>query len=105
MASPHLLLAMTRGLTPERFRSVPQPPQCQIPADARPKRKAQADRRTEPQSGEMQHHEAHVATFGERARDVFYVTDLLGAQITAPTRQAAIRSALLHLLSSEQVAA
>jgi [protein-PII] uridylyltransferase len=48
---------------------------------------------------------AHVATFGERARDVFYVTDLLGAQIAAPTRQAAIRSALLHLLASEQVAA
>jgi [protein-PII] uridylyltransferase len=45
---------------------------------------------------------AHVATFGERARDVFYVTDLLGAQITAPTRQAAIRSALLHLLSSDE---
>ena len=48
---------------------------------------------------------AHVATFGERARDVFYVTDLLGAQITAPTRQAAIKSALLHLLSSEDQAA
>jgi [protein-PII] uridylyltransferase len=48
---------------------------------------------------------AHVATFGERARDVFYVTDLLGAQITAPTRQAAIRSALLHLLASEKAAA
>ena len=48
---------------------------------------------------------AHVATFGERARDVFYVTDLLGAQITAPTRQAAIRSALLHLLANEQAAA
>ena len=48
---------------------------------------------------------AHVATFGERARDVFYVTDLLGAQISAPTRQAAIRSALLHLLASEKVAA
>ncbi|MBV8917383.1 [protein-PII] uridylyltransferase [Bradyrhizobium sp.] len=45
---------------------------------------------------------AHVATFGERARDVFYVTDLLGAQINAPTRQAAIRSALLHLLSSDE---
>jgi len=30
---------------------------------------------------------AHVSTFGERARDVFYVTDLLGAQISAPTRQ------------------
>jgi [protein-PII] uridylyltransferase len=48
---------------------------------------------------------AHVATFGERARDVFYVTDLLGAQISAPTRQAAIRSALLHLLASEKGAA
>ena len=48
---------------------------------------------------------AHVSTFGERARDVFYVTDLLGAQITAPTRQAAIRSALLHLLASDETAA
>ena len=48
---------------------------------------------------------AHVATFGERARDVFYVTDLLGAQINAPTRQAAIKSALLHLLSQEEKAA
>ena len=48
---------------------------------------------------------AHVATFGERARDVFYVTDLMGAQITAPTRQAAIRAALLHLLSSDEEAA
>ena len=42
---------------------------------------------------------AHVATFGERVRDVFYVTDLLGAQITAPTRQAAIKRALVHLLT------
>jgi [protein-PII] uridylyltransferase len=48
---------------------------------------------------------AHVATFGERARDVFYVTDLLGAQINAPTRQAAIKSALLHLLADESAAA
>ncbi|HEY8332445.1 MAG TPA: [protein-PII] uridylyltransferase [Tardiphaga sp.] len=48
---------------------------------------------------------AHVATFGERARDVFYVTDLLGAQITAPTRQAAIKRALIHLLASADVAA
>src|SRR6202048_3910640 len=48
---------------------------------------------------------AHVATFGERARDVFYVTDLLGAQISAPTRQAAIKSALIHLLANEQAAA
>ena len=48
---------------------------------------------------------AHVATFGERARDVFYVTDLLGAQITAPTRQAAIKRALVHLLANGAAAA
>ena len=48
---------------------------------------------------------AHVATFGERARDVFYITDLLGAQINAPTRQAAIKSALIHLLASDEAAA
>ena len=47
---------------------------------------------------------AHVATFGERARDVFYVTDLLGAQITAPTRQAAIKRALVHLLTDGALA-
>jgi [protein-PII] uridylyltransferase len=47
---------------------------------------------------------AHVATFGERARDVFYVTDLLGAQITAPTRQAAIKSVLVHLLANDETA-
>jgi [protein-PII] uridylyltransferase len=46
---------------------------------------------------------AHVATFGERARDVFYVTDLLGAQINAPTRQAAIKRALIHLLANGEV--
>src|SRR5205085_2761962 len=42
---------------------------------------------------------AHVATFGERAVDVFYVTDLLGAQIVSPTRQAAIKRALIQLLA------
>jgi [protein-PII] uridylyltransferase len=41
---------------------------------------------------------AHVATFGERVVDVFYVTDLLGAKITAPTRQSAIKRALMHQL-------
>ncbi len=38
---------------------------------------------------------AHVATFGERAVDVFYVTDLMGAKITAAARQSAMRRALL----------
>ena len=33
---------------------------------------------------------AHVATFGERVVDVFYVVDLHGAKITSATRQAAI---------------
>ena len=47
---------------------------------------------------------AHVATFGERARDVFYVTDLLGARITAPTRQTAIKRALVHLLANGSTA-
>jgi len=40
---------------------------------------------------------AHVATFGERAVDVFYVTDLLGAKIVSPTREMAIKRALLQL--------
>ena len=40
---------------------------------------------------------AHVATFGERVVDVFYVTDLFGAQVSAPSRQAAIKRALLPL--------
>src|SRR5262249_7243360 len=48
---------------------------------------------------------AHVATFGERVVDVFYVTDLLGAKITAATRQAAIKRALMTLFgASEQPA-
>src|SRR5256884_2384185 len=45
---------------------------------------------------------AHVATFGERVVDVFYVTDLTGAQITSPTRQAAIKRALLPLFAEEE---
>ena len=43
---------------------------------------------------------AHVATFGERAVDVFYVTDLLGAKIASPTRQAAIKRALVQLFAT-----
>jgi len=45
---------------------------------------------------------AHVATFGERVVDVFYVTDLLGAQIMAPNRQAAIKRPLLALFASPE---
>ncbi len=42
---------------------------------------------------------AHVATFGERVVDVFYVTDLLSAQIVTPARQAAIKRPLLALFT------
>ena len=42
---------------------------------------------------------AHVATFGERVVDVFYVTDLLGAKIVSPTRQMAIKRALTQLFA------
>ena len=45
---------------------------------------------------------AHVATFGERAVDVFYVTDLMGAQIASPTRQAAIKRALIALFATPE---
>jgi [protein-PII] uridylyltransferase len=37
---------------------------------------------------------AHIVTFGERAVDVFYVTDLVGHKITNPAREAAIRRRL-----------
>lgn len=40
---------------------------------------------------------AHVATFGERAVDVFYVTDLTGGKIRSVQRTAAIRKALSQL--------
>jgi len=46
---------------------------------------------------------AHVATFGERVVDVFYVTDLMGAQITSATRQAAIKRALITLFVSDDM--
>jgi len=45
---------------------------------------------------------AHVATFGERVVDVFYITDLMGAQITSPTRQAAIKRALIALFKAAE---
>jgi [protein-PII] uridylyltransferase len=37
---------------------------------------------------------AHIVTFGERAVDVFYVTDLLGHKIANANREAAIRRRL-----------
>jgi [protein-PII] uridylyltransferase len=38
---------------------------------------------------------AHIATFGEKAVDAFYVTDLTGQKVNAPAKQAAIKRRLL----------
>ena len=44
---------------------------------------------------------AHVATHGERAVDVFYLTDLKGAKIETPAQLRAIEAALLKAASRE----
>ena len=44
---------------------------------------------------------AHIATFGEKAVDVFYVTDLTGTKITHPSRQTAIRRGLLEVFETD----
>ena len=40
---------------------------------------------------------AHIVTFGEKAVDSFYVTDLTGQKISSPARQAAIKRQLLAI--------
>ncbi len=47
---------------------------------------------------------AHITTFGEKAVDVFYVTDLTKKKITSETRQKAIRERLLSVLEDKQPA-
>jgi [protein-PII] uridylyltransferase len=42
---------------------------------------------------------AHITTFGEKAVDVFYVTDLTGKKVTGEQRQKTIRSRLLKVLA------
>ena len=44
---------------------------------------------------------AHITTFGEKAVDVFYVTDLTNKKITSPQRQKAIRERLLAVLGGD----
>jgi [protein-PII] uridylyltransferase len=44
---------------------------------------------------------AHIVTFGEKAVDSFYVTDLTGAKIVAPSRQAAIKRQVLAVFDSD----
>ncbi len=45
---------------------------------------------------------AHITTFGEKAVDVFYVTDLTGKKIEAETRQKTIRERLERVLAVPQ---
>lgn len=45
---------------------------------------------------------AHITTFGERAVDAFYVTDLTNKKITSEQRQQTIRSRLMRVLSAER---
>ena len=40
---------------------------------------------------------AHIVTFGEKAVDTFYVTDLTGLKIASPARQAAIKRHILAI--------
>ena len=44
---------------------------------------------------------AHITTYGERAVDVFYVTDLTGGKITSQERRKAIREKLAGVLRGE----
>jgi [protein-PII] uridylyltransferase len=47
---------------------------------------------------------AHIVTFGEKAVDVFYVTDLTGTKVTHAGRQASIRRTLLEVFNTEESA-
>ena len=48
---------------------------------------------------------AHITTYGEKAVDVFYVTDLTGKKIVSEPRQQAIRQRLAHVLGPQEGAA
>ena len=45
-------------------------------------------------------HSAHVATYGERAVDTFYLTDLTGEKIDAPARMKALETRLLEVATA-----
>ena len=47
---------------------------------------------------------AHITTFGEKAIDVFYVTDLTGAKIENEARHSQIQGALINVLTPRQTA-
>jgi [protein-PII] uridylyltransferase len=48
-------------------------------------------------------HSAHIATYGERAADTFYVTDLLGEKIDNEARLKAVEQSLLEAANEDTV--
>ena len=50
-------------------------------------------------------HSAHVATYGERAVDTFYITDLTGGRIEGEARLKALETRLLDAAAGEQMEA
>jgi [protein-PII] uridylyltransferase len=48
-------------------------------------------------------HSAHIATYGERAVDVFYVTDLIGGKVEGTARLKALEKRLLEAATGEAV--
>lgn len=53
----------------------------------------------------MMIHSAHIATYGERAVDVFYLTDITGEKITTPSRLRALEKRLLDAAGGDRAAA
>jgi [protein-PII] uridylyltransferase len=51
--------------------------------------------------GKLIVHSAHIATYGERAVDNFYVTDLLGGKVDAPQRLRTLEKRLLEAAGDE----
>jgi [protein-PII] uridylyltransferase len=49
-------------------------------------------------------HSAHIATFGERAVDVFYLTDLIGDKITGASRLKTLERRLLEAAAGHELA-
>ena len=50
-------------------------------------------------------HSAHIATYGERAVDTFYVTDLLGDKIDGKARLATLEKRLVDAAAGRSEAA
>ena len=49
-------------------------------------------------------HSAHIATYGERAVDTFYITDLIGDKVEGAQRLKALERRLLDAAAGEDAA-